>query len=288
MKKILIVLWLSVILCLSAAAQKISKPTLTAGEPTAEQIDSIRKGIALHDAKRYDDAIEIYKSVLKENPASVLALYEISLSYYAKKDFKTALDYLEKGTKYKSDTLTSFYRLIGSIADDTGNPKLALQVYEDALKITPNDAVIRYDLAITHYRLGNNKEAKENLKKAIELQNNYPSPHAILANLYYQTSYRIPALLAAMRTVSLELNSPRSQRATQIIREILKGNVEKKDDGTKDIKIFVNPDAPKDEGDFSSLDLFIALGSAANDLVDEKENKKEPTRKNLSKALEHL
>ncbi len=270
MKKISTVLFLIVILSISAAAQKISKPTLTPSEPTAAQTQLIEEGIALHDEKKFDDAIAVYQLVLKDNPDNILALYEISLSLYAKKDFQTALNYLEKGIKYKSDLLSSFYRLIGSIADDMGNPKQALKVYQDALKITPNDAVIYYDLGITQYRLKDLKGAKESFKKSIELEFNYPSPHGVLAGLYNGSGYRVPALMAAMRLLSLEINSPRAKAANEIILDVLKGNIKKGADGSKEITIFMNPNAPTDEGDFATIDLVLSMSSAAGEINDEK------------------
>lgn len=288
MKKNSIVLCLSLLLCVSAAAQKISKPTLTPVEPTAAQVKLIEEGIALHQEKRYDDAIAVYQLVLKENPDSVLALYEISLSFYAKKDFQKALDYLDKGIKYNSDMLSSFYRLIGSIADDMGNPKAALKVYEDALKITPNDPIIRYDLGVTQYRLGNLKEAKESLKKSVELQFNYPSPHALLSSLFYKNGYRIPAVMSAMRLTSMEINSPRSEIANKIILEVLKVKVTKGEDGKKTINIFMNPNAPTDEGDFTTTDLMLSLSGAAGDVDDKKESKKLTDEEKFVDAVENF
>jgi hypothetical protein len=56
-------------------------------------------------------------------------------------------------------------------------------------------------------------EAKEQLKRAVELNNAYPSPHYLLSEVFMGTKYRIPALLAAIRLLSLEPNSQRSERA---------------------------------------------------------------------------
>ncbi|MGI8668293.1 MAG: tetratricopeptide repeat protein, partial [Aridibacter sp.] len=92
MKKHLIILLFLGLFCISATAQKIGKPTLEPSPPTPEQKQLIQEGIRLHDAKKYDEAIAAYQAVLKENPNCALAIYEMALSYYNKKDFDKTLE----------------------------------------------------------------------------------------------------------------------------------------------------------------------------------------------------
>jgi hypothetical protein len=58
-------------------AQKIEKPKLSPQPPTPAQSELINEGIALHDARRFDEAIKKYEMVLRENPDCTLALYEL-------------------------------------------------------------------------------------------------------------------------------------------------------------------------------------------------------------------
>jgi tetratricopeptide (TPR) repeat protein len=44
-------------------------------------MDFIRKGIAFHDAGKFDQAIDSYKAALKMEKNSTAALYEMSYSY---------------------------------------------------------------------------------------------------------------------------------------------------------------------------------------------------------------
>lgn len=79
--------------------------------------------------------------------------------------------------------------------------------------------------------------------------------------------YKVPAMLSAARLISLEINSQRTKQSAAIFTGYLKAP--QKDDKTGNINIFMDFDAPKDEGDFGMYDLM--LGTLM--LADEKEDK---------------
>lgn len=261
-KKHLLTAFCLLILSLSICAQKISKPTLTPTPPTESQQELINQGIKFHDAKNYDAAIEKYKQVLDENPNCDLAWYELALSYYNKKDFKNTIDAGAQLIKYNSKTGLLGYGILANVLDDQGNPNAAINVYKDAIKILEGDPQLNehvsslyYNLGVTHFRQKQYKESRESLKKAVPLNFKYPSPNFLLAEIYNGTGYKVPALLAASRLISLEYNTVRTQRAVAIFQSILKKP--EKDEKTGSINIFMNMNAPKDEGDFGIFDLFL-------------------------------
>src|SRR3712207_2515542 len=108
----------SLLFCLSVAAQKIVKPTLTPTEPTPSQKQLIQEGARLHDQKRYVEAIRNYDTVLAENPSCVMAIYEKTLSLYYMKDYQRTLDTAFEGLKYKSNEIPMFYGMIANVYDD--------------------------------------------------------------------------------------------------------------------------------------------------------------------------
>lgn len=261
MKKYLLIVLFSVLLCISASAQKLGKPTLTATEPTADQKILIQQGIELHDEKNYDEAIKLYQQVLKENPDCDLAIYELAFSYYAKPDFPKALETAYKLVQYKGNRGVLGFGLLANIVDDQGNPTKAIEIYQSAIKALEGDPAYQtqisslyFNLAVTHTRLKQPKEAREALKTAISYDFKYPSPNYLLAEVFYSSKYKIPALLAAGRFLTLELNTQRSNRARAIFLDILKA-AEKDEKGN--IQIFLDLNAPKDEGDFGAIELFL-------------------------------
>lgn len=276
MKKQILLYLLIGLFCVSAAAQKVSKPTLAATEPNPSQKALIQQGIALHDAKKFDEAIVKYQQVLAENPDCVLAIYEMALSYYTKPDLEKALETALKGTKYKAKELPLFYGIIGNIWDDKGKSEDAVKLYQDGLKIIKGEkgfedhlASLYFNLGITYARQKKYPESREALKNAVENNFGHASANYGLAEVFYGTKYKIPAILAAARLISLELNSARTKRSVKIFLDIFKAA--KKDEKTGNINIFLDMNAPTDEGEFAMYDLM--LGTLTT-IRDEKEKDK--------------
>jgi uncharacterized protein len=262
MKKYLLLPLVIVLFCIAVSAQNISKPTLTPSEPTAAQKILINQGTILHDTKKYDEAIEIYQKVLDENPDCTAAMYEMSISYSAKGDTLKAIETATKGTKYRSPELALFYVLIANTWDEKGNPKKAIDIYQETIKILNGEKNNQYALSSIYYNLGvtyttqkQYKEAKDSFKKAVEYNYGYASPNYLLAEIYFGTKYKVPAMLAAARLISLEINTPRAKRSVAIFLDVLKAA--KKDEKTGNINIILDLNAPKDEGDFGIYDLIL-------------------------------
>ena len=259
--RILPTILLALLFVSPVAAQKIDPPKLTPTPATESQTALIKEGVALHDRGDYDGAIAKYEQVLRENPASVLALYELAFSYEMKKDYQKSLETASKGAQYKSDLVAEFYVRIGNSLDLLGEPKKAVDVYKQAIKIKPDTRLLYYNLAVTYTRLNNLDEAKKSLKK--ELYNNpgHPSSHMALAQIFHQTNYKIPALFSVMRFLVLEPKSQRAKGAHQAFIEMLRGGATAgKNPG--EISISVDFFGKKDEGDFGAIELVLGLSGA--------------------------
>lgn len=268
------------ILSLTVSAQKISKPTLTPTVATEAQKQLILEGNKLHDQKRYDEAIKLYEQVLKENPNSDLALYEMALSYYYKKDMRATVETAYKVIQYKSATGVLGYGLIANVMDDTGKPKEAIGIYQKAIKqledepeFKPHLSSLYYNLGLTHFRQKQYQEAREACKKAVQLNFNYASANYLLAVIYQGTKYKVPALLAAARLIPLEINTQRTQQSAAIFLDVLKGA--EKNEKTGNINIFLDLNAPKDEGDFGMYDLILGTLTTVKDEKDKNKTENE-------------
>lgn len=274
LKNLICLLTLALVLGANVWAQKIEPPTLTAKELTKTQEDVVRNAIALRKEKKYDQAIPKIEQVLTENPDSPIALYHLSYTYYLKPDYPKALEIAFKAARYKGEALKDVYGLIGTIYDDSKNPQKAVEVYQFALKQYPDDYLLHYNLGLTLYRQNNYKDARESLKRAATLNDNHASSQLLLADIFFKNRYRVPALLAAMNFFLLEPNTPRTDVAVRIINNVLQGGAAK---GAKpnEINITLDPDSPKDEGDFGAVELVLGLGKAAGMTKEEMKGKSE-------------
>jgi tetratricopeptide (TPR) repeat protein len=262
-----------IVLCLfvvSASAQKLPKPTILAVVATQEQEKLLLLGNGLHDQKKFDEALVIYDKLLAETPDLTMALYEKALTLYTMGDKTKAMETAYLGAKYKSEELPLFYSIMANCLDDVGKPDEALNIYRQAESILKADvgtqrflSSVYYNVGLTYVRQKKYTEARTELKKAIENNGTYASPHYLLSVVYNGTKYKVPAFLAAIRFISLEMNSARSQDAAAIIRDVLKPAP--KDPNTGNINIFVNMGGPKDEGDYTMYELFLGTLTTPKD-----------------------
>ena len=267
-------------LCVAGFGQKLVKPKLLSQPPTAEQQAKIAEGIKLHDAKRYDDAIAKYKSVLAENPDCTNAMYELCMTLYAKGEKEKSMELANRGSKYISDELPLFYGTMANILDDYGKPQEAIKIYLEGLKLLAGDpqfakyrSSLYYNLGVTYFGLKQYKEAREALKDAVDNDFMYASPHYLLAVVYNGTHYRIPALLAASRLVTIEYKTKRGSQAAAIIADVLKPP--QSDPKTGNTTINLDFGSPKDEGDFDGINLLLPMMMIGKDEKDKNKTSKE-------------
>lgn len=247
-------------LTLPAGADDFKKPKRTPVESPAEQVRVINEGIRLHDRGDYDGAIEKHESVLELNPDDVVALYELSFSHFAKKDYVRALEYARRGVAYVSELRPRFFLQIASCQDNLGDKDQAVKTYRKMIKEFPGFPLVHFNLAVTYLRQEKRELAKEQLKKELAVTPDHRSSHYLLGMLLEAEGYRLPAVLALSRFLILEPNTERSGAALATLLKLINAGVSVKDQ--KNVTIFMNPDQKKDEGDFAGLEMALALVSA--------------------------
>jgi tetratricopeptide (TPR) repeat protein len=252
-----------VFLALSVSGQKLEPPKLEPTSATETQKQLIKEGISLHDDGDYAGAIGRYEQVLKENPNNVDALYEMAYSSYAKKDYKNAITVGHKAAQYKSSLLDRTYVLLANCYEESGDKQKAVEVYKAGIKLSPSSGLLQYNLAITYLSNEQVAESTAAAKKAAGLDPSHPSSQLLVSTLFDKGSYKIPALLAALRFLVLEPNSVRSDAALERMRRIMQAGVSQGHNGGN-VSIVLGTGGKKDEGDFESVELFMGLMKAAN------------------------
>jgi tetratricopeptide (TPR) repeat protein len=273
MLKRIVLLVFAVALLSTHALGQVDPPKLDPTPSTEKQSALIKEGVALHDQEKYDAAISKYEEALKENPANVSALYEMSFSYAMKKDYRKSLDVAYKGAQYRSKLLHGFYIQIGNNLDHLGETAKSIEVYKAGIKLSPQSSMLYYNLAVAYSNQNKLDDARKTLKQAIAYNPNHPSSHLFLSTIWRQGGYKVPALLSACRFLVLEPNSGRSAAALKVVQEVMGGNVTA---GKKpnEINVFVDMSGKKDEGDFDVVALILGMGKAAG-LTEENKNKTE-------------
>jgi len=97
-------------------------------------------------AQRYDDAIAAYKKMLEKEPNSADLLYRLGETYTRKGDINLAADTFRKNVQAAPNNTLPMLRL-GVILETLGPPEQAKTLYEQILKINPNEPVALNNLA---------------------------------------------------------------------------------------------------------------------------------------------
>jgi len=232
------------------------------GQKTAKEF--IQLGIEQHDKGAYSVAITFYKKALKIDPASLLANYEISLSYMYHKLYEEAIIHCDQILKLKDNErfLVPALMTKGSCLDALGKGKEAIKVYESALVIDADSYLLHYNMALTQHNLGNNEAAIESAVNAISSNPNHGSSHLLLGYIMEEMDHKIKSILSLNFFLFLEANTNRSPEALQSLMRQFEGNVKQK--GKNDLEILVNSSSLKADDDMKTAELMLSLMTANN------------------------
>src|SRR5689334_25333564 len=105
---------LGLLLLLTAATQ------FTFGQSNKEKaLEKGKQAVALEDEGKFDEAITLLEEAQKLDPDYIDYPYELGYAYYAKKDYKKALKYLESIVDHPK-VYDQIFQLLGNCYDDMG------------------------------------------------------------------------------------------------------------------------------------------------------------------------
>jgi len=251
------------------SAETLPKANRIPTPPTPPQGSLIRQGVALHDAGDYEGAIARYERVLAESPGVVEAMYEAAFSYVSNMNCAKAMTLAREGAQYKSSLLPRFHMLLGNCLDDLGKGDEAIDLYKDAIKLTPDFALLHYNLGFAYLRARKTKEARQELQQSLYLNPNHATSHYLLATIYQELGYRVPAVMGLSTFLLIEPDSQRSIEALDRLNSLIGFGVQKSDKtGQINIQLSARSETLKDEGDFGPVELAVALSLAGAQIAD--------------------
>lgn len=233
----------------------------------------IKIGIEFHDAGNYKLAIEAYLEALKLDENSALAHYEISYTYIFLEQYENAMQHADKVIELNDKYLKDAYVNKGNCLDHLGNPKEAIKTYNEGIKKIGGDYMLYYNLALTHYNLGNLTEAESALVSGIKSNPNHPSSHLLLGRLMNEMNNKVQSILCLHYFLFLEPSSTRSPDALNLLMKQFSGNVEKKSE--KETTIFISQESLDKKSEFGSVEMMMSLIIAGNNIEKNKDKTKE-------------
>lgn len=217
----------------------------------------LQEGIAFHDAGKYDKALQKYEDALKLAPNSPVIYYEMSLTYFDKKDYKSAIKYSDKVIKSKSQSTVHAYVIKGSSLDMIGKTAKSIKLFESVIKEYPDNYLLHYNLALNYYKIGEFKKTEQSLMNAIGINPEHASSHLMLGYVEYDRGRKIPSMMAFNYFLLLEPTSKRAERAFEFLNKQLTSGVKK----GKNNEITINIGSKDDE--FALIEMMMALTNAS-------------------------
>jgi len=138
-------------------------------------------GVVLARSGRDDEAIEELQTAVKLKPDGTEARYQLGLILERKKDAPAAKEQFDAFTHLKQDnirrSLATPWNNRGNELLRQGNAKGAVEAYQKALELEPNDPKLHFSLAIALSRLRDDVGQERELNKAIELDPAFSEAH---------------------------------------------------------------------------------------------------------------
>ncbi|MES2773188.1 MAG: tetratricopeptide repeat protein [Bacteroidota bacterium] len=236
----------------------------------AAQYDDVKQlmiqGATLHDSGKYDDAIAKYDEALAIDPRNMELQYEKSFSLYAAKRFDEARKLCEKMIdNFKGIAgMENVYCNLGSIYDDTGDPKKAIKTYNKGIDYFPGFSLLYFNRGLTQMKIKEYDDALVSLKKSATLRTSHLSTNYWLAELVVNDN-KYAGLLAYLTYLVFDRQTERAAGIWKTTNKILEAGVTRTGANSTTINISMDMlnKKKKPEDDFSSLELMVPLMTAS-------------------------
>lgn len=198
--------------------------------------DLYEKALEFIDNEDYEKGIALLKEIVEKDPTRDYVWYTMGLIYYRKKDLTNAIRYYTEATKLKPDYYDAWFNmglayyenkdyknaiksydkalalnknhdvlLNKGIAEYLiGNKEVALQYYDESLKISPENAKTWLNKGYLLYDIKNFEEALASFKKVIEFDPTNDNAWYVMGLLYDELKQYKNAVKCFMESLKLD------------------------------------------------------------------------------------
>ena len=219
-------------------------------------IDSLTKsGNTLRESGLSELAIAEYQKALAIDKESSVVNYEMAFTYFTINNFRNTIKFCNRIISSKSEKTIEAYILKGSALDYMGKSKKSIRLYNQAIKLYPNNYLLHYNLGITYHNRNKLAEAEVQYLRSIEIDKLQPSSHYMLGVLMNGRGERVKSMLSLYFFLLLEPNTERSTEAYKLLQKQWKQNIEINPSTPNTFKIKYTPNEVRD---FNAIDLAIS------------------------------
>jgi len=151
------------------------------------------KAYALQQAGRLDQAMELYRDILHEDPHNPYVLNNLALLYQQRGEIKQAIPLYERA--YEADPkFTQPINNLAVILYRLGEYDQSQRWLERSLQVRPDNSGVLLNLSLIYKKKGRKEEARQLLKKALALDPQLPELYYNLARLEEESGNPAEAL----------------------------------------------------------------------------------------------
>jgi tetratricopeptide (TPR) repeat protein len=191
-----------------------------------------QKAIKYMDEGEVEKSIGILEECQKLDPEEFTYPYEIAYANVLKKEYKTAIQILNKVKKYKKIS-SQVYQMSGNCYSYLGNSKKAIKEYEAGMKKFPNAGNLHLEKGNVFLKQEKYSEAVLNYKNGIKVDPMYPSNYYRLALIYLNTDNKLNGLIYGEIFMNIERTTARTQEISELLYKTYEASITLSEDGTK-------------------------------------------------------
>ena len=148
-------------------------PTRIAGSRDKELQKLFLQAVQAEEQGRKPAAMEIYRSILAEDPVYTAALINLGTLYYHQKQYARAEEHYRRATQADPSYVLAFFDL-GNVLDELQRPDESIAAYARAIALAPGYADAHYNLALAYERKGERRRALAHWQIYIRLDKSGP------------------------------------------------------------------------------------------------------------------
>jgi tetratricopeptide (TPR) repeat protein len=147
--------------------------------------EAFQAAVAFHAQRRFWEAEQLYKRVLKADDRHFACLYQLALLYLQQSKFDDAARTFRRALNVNKTSAEANHHLAVALFA-LNRPEEAVQRYAKALAIRPDLAETHNNLGLALQALGKHEAAREHYQKAIALRTDYAEAHNNLGNALHK------------------------------------------------------------------------------------------------------
>ncbi|MDX1920968.1 MAG: tetratricopeptide repeat protein [Candidatus Caenarcaniphilales bacterium] len=179
--------------------------------------DPVQQALSLHQAGRYADAIQIYESIIINNPPDPRIYASIADAHFRLGNGNRALKYAVEALKLDPN-YSSGHLLLGTILGDMGDFVRAIRSYERVISLDQNNPYAYYNLGLIYYKKSDIKTAIELLERAKDLNPNDPKIWNNLGVAYYDNGRFAQASAAYSQALAMDPMYEAAKKNLELVR----------------------------------------------------------------------